>query len=257
MASGIHPYYASDGASAVHYDLVTAADRSLDGDIDLYAGLIPAGGSVLELGAGTGRIAIPLADRGFTVTGLDIAASMLAQADARHAALPVETAARLRFVRGDMRSLALGTRFDTVIASFFTLAHVQPSAAWKQVFAGVARHLKPGGRFAAHLPISEKLASVAPPSGSLLFQTAAADGGSLALQLVEQSHNAKTGRFDLTLDYVTTAAGGAELARSRERYTLFDGDPLPFAERAGLRAMGAAIPLGTSGAIHLFEKPHG
>lgn len=255
MTSGIRPYYSSDGASAAHYDLITGADRSLDGDIDLYAGLVPLGGSILELGTGTGRIAIPLAERGFAVTGVDIAPSMLAQAEARHAALPADVAARLRFARGDMRSLALGQSYDAVIATFFTLAHVQPSVAWKQVFASVARHLKPGGRFAAHLPDSAKLGQAAPPPGSLLFQTPVKDGETLALIFVEQQMNARTGRFDLTLDYVVAAADGTQIRRSRERYTLFDGDPLAFAERAGLVASGAPVQLGTSGAVHIFMKP--
>lgn len=257
MTSGIRPYYASDGVSAIHYDLITAQDRSLDGDIDLYAGLLPAGGSLLELGAGTGRIAIPLAERGLAVTGLDIAPSMLAQAEARRAALPDDVAARLRFVRGDMRSLALGQSFDAVIATFFTLAHVQPATAWKQVFAGIARHLKPGGRLAAHLPLVDKMIAVPPPAGSLLFQTPTTDGDSLALIFVEQNYSTKSGRFDLTLDYVLGTATGDERSRSRERYTLFHGDPAPFAERAGLRPMGEPVPLGTSGTIHIFEKPAG
>lgn len=254
MTSAIRPYYSSDGASAAHYDLITGADRSLDGDIDIYAGLAPEGGSILELGTGTGRIAIPLAERGFTVTGVDIAPTMLAQAEARQAALPAEVAARLRFVRGDMRSLALGSSYDAVIATFFTLAHIQPLIAWKPAFARVARHLKPGGRFAAHLPDAAKLGQAAPPSGSLLFQTPMADGEMLTLIFVDQQISAKTGRFDLTLDYVVTAANGTEIRRSRERYTLFDGDPLPFATRVGLVPVGTPITLGNSGAIHMFEK---
>lgn len=255
--TAIRSYYAAEGASATHYDLITAADRSLDGDIDLYAGLAPAGGSILELGAGTGRIAIPLAERGFDVTGLDIAPTMLAQAEVRHRALPAEVAERLRFVRGDMRSLALGQSYDLIIATFFTLAHVQPSIAWKPSFAGIARHLKPGGRFAAHLPLADKMGQTPPPAGTQLFQTQTDDGELLTLQFVDQQLQAKTGRFDLILDYVVSDAGGIERRRSRERYTLFDGDPLPFAERAGLRPLGEPVPLGGTGAVHVFEKPAG
>lgn len=182
---------------------------------------------------------------------------MLAQAEARRATLPDDVAARLRFVRGDMRSLALGQSFDAVIATFFTLAHVQPATTWKQVFAGIGRHLKPGGRLAAHLPLVDKMAATPPPAGSLLFKTATPDGDSLALIFVEQSYTAKSGRFDLTLDYVLSSAAGVLRSRSRERYTLFHGDPLPFAERAGLRPAGEPMPLGTSGIIHIFEKAAG
>lgn len=255
MTSGIRPYYASEGASAAHYDLVTAADRSLDGDIDLYAGLAPPGGSILELGAGTGRIAIPLAERGFAVVGVDIAPTMLVQAEARRADLAADASARLRFVRADMRSLMLGQMFDLVMASLFTLAHVQPSVAWKQCFTAVARHLRPGGRFAAHLPLPEQMAQTPPPAGAWLFQSPLDEGGTLSLQFVDQAMNTKTGRFDLTLDYVRLSPAGIEQSRSRERYTLFHGDPLPFAERAGLRAMGEPVALGDMGLVHIFEKP--
>jgi hypothetical protein len=61
--SQTRPYYADKGMSAAFYDTVTAADVRLAGDVDIYADLIPANGSVLELGAGTGRIAFALAMR--------------------------------------------------------------------------------------------------------------------------------------------------------------------------------------------------
>src|SRR5438045_657021 len=81
------PYYADKGLSAVFYDTVTAADARLHGDVDIYAGLAPDGGAVLELGAGTGRIVFALAQRGFSVTGVEIAPAMLAQAAAKRADL--------------------------------------------------------------------------------------------------------------------------------------------------------------------------
>lgn len=251
--TAIRPYYAADTASARHYDLITAADRSIDGDIDLYAGLTPAGGSILELGAGTGRVAIPLAERGFEVTGLDIAAPMLAQAEAKRERLPADVAARLRFVRGDLRSLALGRRFDAIIATFYTLAHLQPSVAWKQAFAGMARHLAPGGVIGLHLPDPEKMGGPAPRSDAPVMRRMTDDGSYLTLFVARQAMNAKTGRFDLLLDYVSHAPDGRELKRSRELYSLFHGDPGPYAAQAGLRRRGDAIPIGGTGSIVCFE----
>ena len=89
------PYYADKALSAAFYDTVTAADVRLLGDIDVYAALIGAGGSVLELGAGTGRIAFALAELGHPVTGVEIAPTMLSQALAKRTDLDLEVQRRL------------------------------------------------------------------------------------------------------------------------------------------------------------------
>ncbi|HET6970726.1 MAG TPA: class I SAM-dependent methyltransferase, partial [Phenylobacterium sp.] len=57
-------YYGEGSLSAAFYDVVTAADGRLRGDDALYAALAPAGGQVLELGCGTGRLTADLAARG-------------------------------------------------------------------------------------------------------------------------------------------------------------------------------------------------
>src|SRR5947209_20538458 len=88
------PYYAPGSMSAAFYDVVTAADAPLAGDVEAYAGLAAAGASVLELGAGSGRVTAALAMRGFEVTGVDIARAMLAQAQARRSGLPDAVPAR-------------------------------------------------------------------------------------------------------------------------------------------------------------------
>lgn len=251
--TAIRSYYAPDSASEIHYDLVAFADPAVELDVDLYAGLTKPGGSILDLGTGTGRVAIPLAERGFDVTGLDIAAGMLAQAETKCATLPADVAARLHFVRGDMRSLALGRQFDAIIAAYYTFAHVQPSAAWKQAFAGMARHLAPGGTIALHLPDPAPMRRPAPKPDIPVFRKPV-DEGFLTLFVAEQSFNEKVGRFDLLLDYVVSTEKGAELRRSRERYTLFVSDPEPYAAKAGLRAVEPPEPLGNTGFIHRFVK---
>src|SRR5678815_5070875 len=116
------PYYAEKGLSAVFYDTVTGADARLEGDLEVYAKLAPSGGSVLELGAGTGRVAIALAERGLHVTGVEIAPSMLAQAQAKRATLDPEIAAHISLRRGDMTALDLKRTFDLVLCPYFTLA---------------------------------------------------------------------------------------------------------------------------------------
>jgi SAM-dependent methyltransferase len=253
MPSPTKPYYAAGGASTRFYDLVTAADPSLGGDIDLYARIAGERRSVLELGAGTGRVAMALAERGFTVTGLDLSQAMLEQAEAKRAALPAEIAGRLRFVRGDMTALALGQRFDAIFATYFTLAHL-PQARWKRALTGMARHLAPGGIIGLHLPIADRMADAPPPPDVPVFRQALPDGETLTLYVADKRFDAAGARMDLMLDYVVTDASGRERSRDRERLRYFAADPAEHARQAGLESDGAPVALGASGFIHLFRQ---
>lgn len=104
------------------------------------------GGPVLELGVGSGRVAIPLCRDGHTVVGVDLNPAMLARAEARakEAELP-RGALTLR--REDMRVLSLRRRFPLVIAPFNALLHLYEAEDFAACFERVRRHLAPGGRF--------------------------------------------------------------------------------------------------------------
>lgn len=253
--SDARPYYSDRGLSAVYYDAVTDCDASLDGDIELYAGLAPAGGAVLELGAGTGRVALALAERGFTVVGVDLAGAMLVQAEAKRAALPADIAERLAFRLGDMTSLRLERRFDAVICPFFGLAHLPAGAAWRNTFEVIARHLNPGGRAAVHLPVGEAMAGPGPVDKNLPVMRQTVDDGRSVLQLYvrERRFRESIGRFDQVLEYVVTSTFGQPERRSFERQTFYAADPAPFAQAAGLRADGPPLDMGGVGEIHLFR----
>ena len=255
MAQPTRPYYSSKGVSAVYYDLLTAADKKLLGDLEVYAGLANGPSQILELGAGTGRIAVDLAQRGHSVLGLDIAPAMLDQAEAKRKALDPKTAARLRFKLGDMASLALGETFDLVLCTYFTLAHVPAGAAWKNTFKGVAKHLRPGGLAAFHLPVEERMRESPPPSDKPVFMHPLDGGGAVALYILEHSFNPKLGRMDLVMDFVTKPASGAVAVHSHERLTYYLADPVPFADAAGLEVAMVPINVGGVGAIHVFRKP--
>ncbi len=101
------------------------------------------GGPVLELGCGTGRIALALARAGLEVTGLEISPGMLslARAKARRAGLPI------RWVLGDMRRLALGREFKAILLPFNGIQHLREDRSLKALLRGVWSHLAPGGRF--------------------------------------------------------------------------------------------------------------
>jgi SAM-dependent methyltransferase len=248
------PYYAPGGLSARFYDAVTAADARLAGDEEIYASLTPADGSILELGAGSGRLTAGLATRGFAVTGVEIAPAMLAQAEARRSGLPGAVQARMTLRRGDMTELVSAARFDLVICPYFTLAHVPAGAAWKRAFETAARHLAPGGRAAFHLPRREVMAAGGAVDPTRPVLDLAVEGGRLRLYLRERSWRAEIGRLDQVLDYVLQDAAGRELERSGERLTYYMAAPEPFAVAAGLEAEGAPIPLGDVGDIWVWRR---
>jgi SAM-dependent methyltransferase len=110
------------------------------------------GGEVLELAAGSGRVAIALARKGHRVTGLELAAGMLSRARQRTQHLPPEVAARLHWVRGDMTSFELpGRRFGLVFVAFNSFWLLQTPEAQAACLRAAARHLAPGGRLALDL----------------------------------------------------------------------------------------------------------
>jgi len=248
-------YYADKALSAAFYDTVTAADARLQGDLDIYAGLAPAGGTILELGVGTGRLAFALAEQGFSVTGVDIAPAMLAQASARQAELAPAVGRRVGLKRADMTALDLKRTFDLVICPYFTLAHVPRGMAWKNTFATAARHLKSGGLAAFHLPLLEimRMPGPADPEQPVLDQPAPS-GGRLRLYVRERTFREDVGRLDQVIEYVEMDARGEVLRRSSERLTYYHAEPAPLAAPEGLTPDRAPIPLGGVGEIHVFIK---
>lgn len=246
------PYYAPDSLSARFYDVVTAADTRLAGDLDLYASLAPEGGRILELGAGSGRLTFALAERGFSVVGVDIARPMLDQARAR---LPKALAPRVELKLGDMTALDLKRTFDLVICPYFTLAHVPTGAAWRNTFATAARHLEPGGRAAFHLPVAEIMALPGPADPKLpVMDEPLPGGGRLQLFVRKRRWREDIGRLIQTIGYVELDAAGKAVARSDERMVYYLTDPGPAAAFAGLTLDRDPIPLGGVGHIWVFRK---
>ncbi len=97
------------------------------------------GTHVLDLGCGTGRLAIPLARAGKAVTGIDRSPAMLARAKAKAGALPI------RWVEGDFRDCDLGRRFDLAIAAAHAFQALLSEQDQRAFLACARRHLSPGG----------------------------------------------------------------------------------------------------------------
>lgn len=117
------------------------ADRNRSGGLleqvwlDRFLALVPAGGTVLDIGCGSGQpIAAHLIARGYGVTGVDSSPTMIALARASFPDRPWTVA--------DMRTLALGARFDGLIAwdSFFHLTYDDQ----RRMFPIFAAHASPG-----------------------------------------------------------------------------------------------------------------
>ena len=105
-------------------------------------GLAP-GARVLDLACGYGRHAIPLAERGFEVTGYDLSETFLERARADAAACGVA----VRWLRGDMRVLPFDAEFDAVINVFTAFGYFADPEDDLATLQRVCRALVPGGRF--------------------------------------------------------------------------------------------------------------
>ena len=122
------------------------------GDVAFYSRVArETGGSVLELGCGTGRITLALAEAGHEMTGLDLSEGMLTVARRKAAALPAETRQRLTLIHQDMTTLDLDRRFSFIFVAFRSFQHLLTVDLQKKALQGIHRHLEPGGRLALHL----------------------------------------------------------------------------------------------------------
>ena len=111
-----------------------------DADLPLWRELAAAqGGPVLDIGAGTGRVAIDLARAGFAVTALDREPELLAALAARAAGLDVRT------VAADAAGFALGAAFPLIIVPMQTVQLLPERTGF---LAAAAAHLAPGGLLA-------------------------------------------------------------------------------------------------------------
>ena len=104
------------------------------------------GDPILELGCGTGRISMALAEAGKRITGLDLSERMLERAVQKRAALHVEARERVHLIQGDMAKFDLGEKFRLVIIPFRPFQHLLEVQQQVECLGCVRKHLAPGGR---------------------------------------------------------------------------------------------------------------
>lgn len=99
-------------------------------------------GPILELGCGTGRILLPLADAGYEVVGIDASEPMLKRARGRIGGRPIS------LVQGDMSlpEAVPGGPFGLILVSLNSIMHLTDPAVQRSMLAGCYASLKPGGR---------------------------------------------------------------------------------------------------------------
>jgi ubiquinone/menaquinone biosynthesis C-methylase UbiE len=141
---------------ARHYDALNAVLRGSSQDAAFYLALArERGGAVLELGCGTGRILLPIAQAGIPCVGLDASRDML---DVLRAKLPPPN---LALVHAAMESFDLGARrFALITIPFRAFSHLLHVPAQLAALERIRRHLAPGGRLALDV-FDPKLASLA------------------------------------------------------------------------------------------------
>ena len=139
------PAQTYDERVAEYYDLLPLSkDRR---DVEFYLACArAAGGRVLELGCGTGRVLVPIAAAGLEVVGLDLSEAMLAKCREKLRAQPAEAQRRVRLVRGDMTNFSLGETFALVVIPFRPFQHLLSVQQQLACLGNIGRHLVPGGR---------------------------------------------------------------------------------------------------------------
>ena len=130
----------------IHADL--AGPEIVNSTVAFLVDLVGSG-NALEFGIGTGRIALPLTDRGVIVHGIEMSRAMVAKLveKPKGAEIPVTI--------GDFATAATGESYSIVFLLFNTIMNLTTQAAQVDCFRNAAAHLEPGGHFVVEVMVPQ------------------------------------------------------------------------------------------------------
>jgi SAM-dependent methyltransferase len=182
--------------SARHCDAAFSTFRTSSGDVEFYRALArESGGSVLELGCGSGRVLLPIALDRIACTGLDSSDSMLGELARKS---PPEN---LRLVRQAMQEFDLGSqRFSLIFSAFRSFQHLLTVEDQLSCLRAVGRHLAPGGLFALDV-FAPKLERLAVFDEKEFEEARWRDGGDEIVRFTSVRRDPATQIMDVTFRY--------------------------------------------------------
>ncbi|MBI3964284.1 MAG: class I SAM-dependent methyltransferase [Chloroflexi bacterium] len=178
-------------------------------DVSLYLELARrTGAPILELGCGTGRLLVPLAEAGYEVTGIDVSPAMLDVARAKVAARP-ELAGRVELTQVDARATTWQSRFALAFWAINSFMHLEDTVVAGEVLARTRDALRPGGLLVLDLFNPDPDALTA-PAGLLRHEWTRIDPatGETVTKLVSQRADPARQRIDVTFWYDALAVDG-------------------------------------------------
>lgn len=223
----MRPREAAGAALARLYDLDLADDP---GDLDLYLALAArAGGPVLELMTGSGRIAVPLATAGHRVVGVDTDAAMLARARSAVEAAGRAATRRLSLVEADAsryRDAHVGL-FGFAFIALGSLLLLPDRRTQRSAIETLAAHLAPGGVAVVDVWLPDA-ADLARSDGRLGLEWVRDGGaGTVVTKTMSARHDPAAGSVELTTIFEEGPPGGPVARWVRvDRMTLIDAASL-------------------------------
>lgn len=193
------------------YDLIApfydAEHAQFTEDLDMYQNYAEMSiGRILELGCGSGRVLLPLAQAGYELTGVDTSAAMLQLA--RQRLQEAHVISRCTLVQQDMTRLNLEQKYRLAFIALGSFAHITHRSAQKEVLAGVRAHLSTGATFIVDISNGDAR-YMEELSGQVLHQgTWHQDDGSVLTHFVSPANATDKHLLELTHFYDLHQQGG-------------------------------------------------